>query len=183
MSIDETSGISRRDFVKITAASALGALTNLKLLHAASGKAGGKRKRVLVLGIDGMSPILLRQYVAKGRMPNFAKLIKQGDFKHLRTSNPPQSPVAWSNFITGMNPGAHGIYDFIHRDPQTLTPYLSTSRTILPTAVLPLGNWKLPLWGGDVKLLRHGPAFWKILSDRGVPCTLFKLPSNFPPVE
>ena len=46
-----------------------------------------------------------------------------------RTSIPPQSPVAWSSFITGLDPGGHGIFDFVHRDPHTMVPYLSTTRT------------------------------------------------------
>ena len=56
-------------------------------------------------------------------MPNFARLAARGSFAPLGTTIPPQSPVAWSTFITGLDPGGHGIFDFIHRDPETLTPY------------------------------------------------------------
>ena len=70
-------------------------------------------KKVLILGIDGMDPRLLQRFVDEGLMPNFGRLIAEGDFKPLQTSMPPQSPVAWSNFITGMDPGGHGIFDFI----------------------------------------------------------------------
>ena len=178
-----TGGISRREFVKWGAGAAFAVLSGgLEAFATPSGKKPG-HKRVLVLGIDGMSPDILQRLVARGRMPHFAKLMKNDGFRKLRSSIPPQSPVAWSNFITGMNPGAHGIYDFIHRDPATMMPYLSTSQTVPAAASLPLGGYRLPLWGGGVKLLRRGPAFWKILADRGVPCTLFRLPSNFPPVE
>ncbi len=162
---------------------AAGALAAVHILPGTAGGADSTRKRVLVLGIDGMSPVLLNDYVAAGRMPNFARLMSRGSYKTLRSSIPPQSPVAWSNFITGMNPGAHGIYDFIHRDPATLMPYLSTSRAFPATRKLPLGGWRIPLSGGRMELLRQGPAFWKILSEHGVPCTLFRLPANFPPVE
>ncbi len=116
-------------------------------------------------------------------MPHFARLMRDGAFKRLGSSNPPQSPVAWSNFITGMNPGGHGIFDFIHRDPASMTPYLSTSRVLPPSAVLSLGAWRFPLGSGSVELLRQGPAFWKILADAGIPCTMYRLPANFPPVE
>lgn len=175
--------INRRKFLKVGAAMAAaggGALYSSLPTHAAS---SSSRRRVLILGIDGMSPDLLSRLMAEGRMPNFQKLAKEGDFKKLTSSNPPQSPVAWSNFITGMNPGMHGIFDFIHRDPTTVMPYLSTSRTFPATVTLPVGGWRLPLRGGGAELLRRGPAFWKILSDRGVPCSVYRVPVNFPPVE
>ena len=174
--------LTRRDCLKLTAA-ALASLQQFPSLAMAASRNAQIRKRVIVLGIDGMSPELLSEYVARGRMPHFARLMKDGDFKRLRSSNPPQSPVAWSNFITGMNPGSHGIFDFIHRDPATMTPYLSTSRVLPPSAVLSLGAWRFPLRAGSVELLRQGPAFWKILADAGVPCTMYRLPANFPPVE
>jgi hypothetical protein len=83
---------------------------------------------VVVFGIDGMDPEILGQYMDAGLMPNFARLASGGDFRPLGTSVPPQSPVAWSNFITGLDSGGHGIFDFIHRDPATMLPYLSTAR-------------------------------------------------------
>ncbi len=86
-------------------------------------------KKILLLGFDGMDPVLLDRYMKEDMLPNFKLLKEKGDFKPLVTSMPPQSPVAWSNFITGMNPGGHGIFDFIARDPQTYIPYLSTSKT------------------------------------------------------
>src|ERR1035438_3912855 len=48
--------------------------------------------------------------LAEGKMPNFARLAQEGSFRRLTTSIPPQSPVAWSNLITGMNAGGHGIF-------------------------------------------------------------------------
>jgi predicted AlkP superfamily phosphohydrolase/phosphomutase len=94
--------------------------------------------------------------MAEGRMPNFSKLAAEGSFGPLGTSVPPQSPVAWSNFITGQDPGAHGIFDFVHRDPETKVPYLSTSRTVPPSRTLRAGRYQVPLSGGRVELLRHG---------------------------
>ena len=73
-------------------------------------------KKVVVLGIDGMDPQLLQRFVAEGRMPHFKALMAEGDFRPLQTTMPPQSPVAWSTFMTGMDPGGHGIFDFIHVD-------------------------------------------------------------------
>ena len=69
----------------------------------------------------------------EGRLPNLSRLAKMGGFSALGTAIPPQSPVAWSDFITGLDAGGHGIFDFIHRDPETMVPYLSTSRTVPPS--------------------------------------------------
>ena len=105
----------------------------------------------------------------------------RGGFAPLGTSIPPQSPVAWSSFITGLDPGGHGIFDFIHRDPKTMTPYLSTTRTEPPSHVVSLGRWQLPLTAGRVELLRKGPAFWDLLGAHGIDTTIVRMPANFPP--
>ena len=78
--------------------------------------------RVIVLGFDGMDYALTKEMIARGRLPHLARLAAQGTFQPLGTSTPPQSPVAWSNFITGMDAGGHGIFDFIHRDPPKTQP-------------------------------------------------------------
>jgi predicted AlkP superfamily phosphohydrolase/phosphomutase len=139
-------------------------------------------ERLIILGIDGMDPQLLEQFMREGKMPNFAKLAAQGDFRRLTTSIPPQSPVAWSNLITGMNAGGHGIFDFIHRDPKTLALYFSASRVEGPKHAIHLGNWTLPLGGGSAEQLRKGEAFWQILDQHDIPNSIFRIPSNFPPV-
>jgi len=138
-------------------------------------------QRLIILGIDGMDPQLLHQFMREGKMPNFAKLEAQGDFRLLTSSIPPQSPVAWSNLITGMNAGGHGIFDFIHRDPKTLGLYFSASRVEGPKHAIHLGSWTIPLGGGSAEQLRKGAAFWQILDQHGVPNTIFRIPSNFPP--
>lgn len=130
-----------------------------------------------------MDPDLLRQYMQKGHMPNFQRLATSGSFRELRTSIPPQSPVAWSNVITGMNPGGHGLFDFIHRDPRTMLPYFSMARVQGPSHSLRLSDWVIPLAGGKAINLRHGAAFWQILDAHGVPSTVFHMPANFPPVD
>ncbi len=145
--------------------------------------AGSSDKRVIVLGIDGMDPNILEEMIAQGKMPNFARLAQEGTFARLGTSIPPQSPVAWSDFITGMDPGGHGIFDFIHREPETYLPFLSTSKTEEAERTISVGSWVIPLSGGKTKLLRKGKAFWQILEERGVPTTVIKMPANFPPAE
>ena len=118
----------------------------------------------------------------QGKLPNFQRLQSLGDFRPLRTSTPPQSPVAWSNFITGMNPGGHGIFDFLHRDPERYIPLFSAASSEAAKSAIKLGNLVLPLSGGKIKNLRKGRAFWQILEDHDIPATVFKMPSNYPPV-
>jgi Uncharacterized conserved protein len=137
---------------------------------------------MIILGVDGLDPDLLTKFMAEGKMPNFARLAQEGSFERLTTSIPPQSPVAWSNLITGMNAGGHGIFDFIHRDPKTFQLYFSTSRVEAPKHNLHFGNWVVPLGSGTAEQLRHGKAFWEILDDHHVPNYIYRMPANFPPI-
>lgn len=140
------------------------------------------KKPLVILGVDGMDPELLAEVIARHpeRMQNFRWLIAQADGIHsLGTSTPPQSPVAWSNFITGMNPGGHGIFDFIHRDLVTRAPSPSTTR-IEPGFELDLpGKYKIDI-GADSPSNRTGEAFWTILRRNGVPADVWRIPANFP---
>lgn len=142
--------------------------------------------RLLVLGFDGIDPRLLDRFMAAGALPNFTRLAATGSYRQLATTIPPQSPVAWSTFITGLDPGGHGIYDFVHRDPApagggAILPFLSTSRVEEDEHRLILGRYALPLRSGKTALLRHGKAFWNVLAEHGVPATVLKIPANFPP--
>lgn len=137
---------------------------------------------MIVLGIDGLDPDLLTKFMAEGKMPNFARLASEGSFRRLTTAIPPQSPVAWSNVITGMNAGGHGIFDFIQRDPKTFQLYFSTSRVEGPKHSFHLGSWVIPMGNGSAEQLRHGAAFWEILDQHDVPNFVYRMPANFPPV-
>jgi predicted AlkP superfamily phosphohydrolase/phosphomutase len=139
--------------------------------------------KMIILGIDGMDPVILKRLIDEGKMPHFKRLQTEGDFKPLATTMPPQSPVAWSTFITGMNPGRHEIFDFIHRDPATMQLYFSTSKAEPAKNVIHLGDWILPLSSGKVTLLRRGKSFWEILQDQGIPATVIRVPANFPPAK
>lgn len=169
--------MKRREFLKKAA------LTPAALAALSMGCRGNtvSGKRVIVLGVDGMDPGLVESFTSRGLMPNTRRLMEMGTFRRLGTSNPPQSPVAWSNFITGAPPPVHGIFDFIHRNPETMTPYLSTSEVSPPDSTLDLGSLRLPISGGGVRLLRRGTPFWNRLLDRGIPVTMVKLPVDFPP--
>ena len=144
-----------------------------------SAKASGPR--VIVLGFDGMDYGLTKKLMDEGRMPNFSKLAKTGSFGPLETAVPPQSPVAWSNFITGLDSGGHGIYDFVHRDPDTTIPYLlDESRERRRRPPIKIGKYQIPA-SGSVELLRRGRAFWEVLEDAGIQTSIIRMPVNFPP--
>jgi hypothetical protein len=175
--------IDRREFIKLgLAAGSLLALGSSDLATKAFGKRETPQK-VLILGFDGIDPRLLQVWMKEGKLPYFQRLAHQGDFLPLRTSIPPQSPVAWSNFITGMNPGGHGIFDFVHRDPERYFPLFSASETTEAKKTVRIGNLILPLSGGEVHNMRKGKAFWQILEDHDIPATVFKIPANYPPVS
>ena len=142
-------------------------------------KAAGKS--VIVLGFDGMDYALTKKLMEEGRLPNFSKLAAKGSFGPLETSVPPQSPVAWSNFITGLDNGGHGIYDFVHRDPDTLLPYLSTSKASDEGTTVKIGKYQFPLSGGEMELMRKGRAFWEVLENHGIETTVIRMPANYPP--
>jgi hypothetical protein len=84
-------------------------------------------------------------------------------------------------FHTGLDPGGHGIFDFVHRDPKTLVPFLSTTKTEPATWSIKIARWQFPLSGGRVELLRHGEPFWGVLEQHGIESTIVRMPANFPP--
>ena len=98
--------------------------------------------KMIVLGVDGMDPLFLEAHWDS--LPNLNRLRKSGDFKRLGTTVPPQSPVAWSSVITGMDPGGHGIFDFIHRNPSTRMPVSSMGEASGPGRTLTIGPYVLP---------------------------------------
>jgi predicted AlkP superfamily phosphohydrolase/phosphomutase len=145
------------------------------------GRSAAPAKRVIVLGIDAMDPSFLERHWDD--LPNLKRLRDMGDFQRLATTVPPQSPVAWSTFSTGLNPGGHGVYDFVHRNPATLALVSSMAETEAPRWTIPLGPYRIPLSAGKVNRFRKGTAFWELLDAHDVPVTLLRMPNNFPPVE
>lgn len=152
----------------------------LAFLISCGGDAESRGQRVIVLGFDGMDYSLTKELMAQGKLPNFSRVAESGTFTHLGTSAPPLSPVAWSNFITGMDSGGHGIFDFVHRDPDTMVPYLSTSLTRDPE-VFSLMGFDIPLSSGGTELMRRGQAFWELLEEQGIETSILRMPANFPP--
>ncbi|RMF83994.1 MAG: hypothetical protein D6744_03825 [Planctomycetota bacterium] len=167
------------------------------------------KMKVLVLGMDGLDPRLLRKLLEEDRarpddqkrMKHFQAVADSGTFVDLATSMPPQSPVAWSNFISGAHPDVHMIWDFIHRDPAPpdkpgslpVRPFQSTGD--VREVKLPWYKEHFPirnLWWGPNRHLplfvtaepvsfRKGPAFWEGLVANGVDTTIYRMPANYPP--
>ena len=138
-------------------------------------------RKLIVIGVDGMDPVFLENHWSA--LPNLDRLRREGDFKRLATTIPPQSPVAWTTVITGMDPGGHGIFDFVQRNPSTHMPMTSMAAIVEPTHILPLGPYRIPLGGGGIHTMRTGRAFWQLLAESGVPATVIRMPANFPPAD
>jgi predicted AlkP superfamily phosphohydrolase/phosphomutase len=159
----------------------IGAALLFLLAVGCGGRSVAAPKRIIVLGIDAMDPSFLERHW--NELPNLKRLHDTGDFQRLATTVPPQSPVAWSTFSTGLNPGGHGIFDFIHRNPVTLALVSSMAETEPPRWTIPIGPYRIPLSAGRVHRFRKGTTFWELLDAHHVPVTLLRMPNNFPPVE
>lgn len=127
-------------------------------------------RRIVVLGLDGVSPELLDRMMEEGRLPNFRALRKEGVYTRLRSTDPPISPVAWSTFQTGVNPGKHAIFDFVSRVPGTYAVRMSFSEV----NDAPAGR------GATARLLRGSIPFWNLLAQRGIPAASLRVPVTFP---
>jgi predicted AlkP superfamily phosphohydrolase/phosphomutase len=133
--------------------------------------------QVVILGLDGLEPSLVETGIAEGWLPSFAKIKQQGCLRNLGTTCPPLSPVAWSTFATGVNPGKHGIFDFVHRDANF---NLVLSMATVTQQSARLWNWILP-WRVDVpKILRKSQSFWSILGNYGIFSHIIRVPVSWP---
>lgn len=153
----------------------------MKALRRLLGRPIDLGKRFVVLGLDGLDPELVRTGIESGDLPNFKRLANRGGFTPLETTWMPLSPVAWSSFISGSNPGVHGIFDFLHRDPETLEPHLSIARQHDAPRRIDVGPYSLPLSSGHTEQGRRGPAFWTEASRQGVRTHVIRCPVSFPP--
>lgn len=140
-----------------------------------------KAKRVVILGMDGMDPELAAKWMAEGKLPNLARLAADGVFKPLVTATPSMSPVAWSSFMTGVDPGKHGIFDFITRDPCNYMPMLSSARIGESESSFGFGKFKLTFHKSFYRMLRRSQPFWKILGENWVNSAIQRVPITFPP--
>jgi predicted AlkP superfamily phosphohydrolase/phosphomutase len=114
-------------------------------------------QRVFIIGWDGATFDLIRPWVAEGKLPNVAKLIETGVHGPLRSTLPPWTFPAWTSFMTGKNPGKHGIFDFFRTRP---------------------GTYDLEFVNGGH---RRAATFWQILSAAGKAVISISVPCTFPP--
>ncbi|MBK8248067.1 MAG: alkaline phosphatase family protein [Gemmatimonadetes bacterium] len=128
-------------------------------------------RKVIIVGLDGLDPSLLRELMVRGGLPHLSALASRGTFCDLGTTLPAQTPTAWSTFATGLNAGGHGIYDFIRRDPANYRPDLSLFKLVQRNPLLPV----------EAVNLRGGRTFWERLAERGIPATVLRCPATFPP--
>ncbi len=161
-------------FLIFLAALALGAVSLLTLpvrllLALFRRPPAGAFRRVVIVGFDGMDPRRASRLMDASQLPHLARLRDTGTFSTLGSTCPPMSPVAWSTFSTGVNPGKHGIYDFLGRDLRTCLPELSSARITADA------RGRAHAIG-----LRKSTPFWKILGDHGVFSTILRVPITFP---
>lgn len=128
-------------------------------------------RKVVVIGLDGLEPSIVDPMLARGDLPNLARLAGDAGAARVATTAPAQTPVAWSTFATGLNPGGHGVFDFLRRDPKAyridsgLNHYEQKSALLPPKAVNQ----------------RKGETVWDRLSAAGVPSTILRCPCTYPP--
>ena len=127
-------------------------------------------RKVVVIGLDGLEPKIVEAMMAAGELPHLSKLASQGGFSRVATTSPAQTPVAWSTFATGLNPGGHGIFDFIRRDPATYQPDLALNRHEQKNAWLP----------PRAVNLRRGMPVWDRLAASGIGSTVLRCPCTYP---
>jgi predicted AlkP superfamily phosphohydrolase/phosphomutase len=131
----------------------------------------------VILGFDGVDPRLLSRWMDAGQLPGLKALAERGDYRPLGSTNPPQSPVAWTSFATGTPPGAHGIFDFVERDPKTYLPDVGTGGVRPPRFL-----WNVvQTASAEGYTRRRGVPFWQHAAAHGVGVTVLRVPYAFPP--
>jgi len=154
----------------------------IKFLKRAKIMKYAKYKRVIVIGFDGMDYNRVKRFIAEGKpLPNFQKLEAEGTFAPLWSTQPPISPVAWSTFATGVNPGKHNIFDFLCTDRNTYMPKLAGSDILPPKRILNIGKYEIPISKAKFELKRKSKAFWTIVGSKGIFSSVLRVPFTFPP--
>ncbi len=124
-----------------------------------------------MVGLDGLEPSIVEGLLARGALPNLARLRAEGGLGRVATTSPAQTPVAWSSFATGLNPGGHRIFDFLRRDPKTYLPDLALNEYEQKNAFVP----------PKAVNLRRGTPIWSVLDAAGIGSTILRCPCSYPP--
>ena len=124
--------------------------------------------RTILIGLDAFDPTFFEQLHNQGKTPNLSKFVQAGGYSRFRVADPPQSEVSWTSIATGLNPGGHGMFDFVHRNPATYglqVSLLPTSRNVFGLQFVPPHNART--------------LFDEAVSD-GYPATSLWWPATFP---
>lgn len=128
--------------------------------------------KTILIGLDAFDPALFEQLSAAGRLPNLTRYTAGdsavGAYARLRVPDPPQSEVSWTSLATGLNPGGHGLFDFVQRDPATYRPFVS----LLPTRQTP--------WGPQFTAPHSAHTLFDQAAQDGYPATQLWWPATFP---
>jgi predicted AlkP superfamily phosphohydrolase/phosphomutase len=116
-----------------------------------------KTPRLLIVGLDAATFDLICPWIAEGKLPNLAALMKDGAWGRLASILPPITPPAWTSFMTGKNPGKHGIFNFLEARP---------------------GTYELSYLNGAA---RRAKTIWRMLSDAGYTVGTMNIPFTYPP--
>jgi len=117
---------------------------------------GAHKPQLIIIGIDGGSYPLVRDWMAQGELPTLGSLAASGSWGCLQSVVPPLTPPAWTSLMTGKGPGAHGVFDFI------------PARNLVTRRV------------GDASECRAA-SMWRILCDAGMRVAVFNVPWTTPP--
>jgi predicted AlkP superfamily phosphohydrolase/phosphomutase len=123
---------------------------------------------VLILGLDAFDPSRFERLSEEGRLPNLTKYVESLGYSRFEIAIPPQTEVSWTSIATGLNPGGHGVFDFVHRNPATYTPYVS----LLPTRRGFLGTQFAPPF--------EAHTIFEEAAREGYPATALWWPATFP---
>lgn len=124
--------------------------------------------KTLILGFDSFDPAVFEGMAGRNQLPNLEKFVQEGGYSRLQVCSPPQTEVSWTSIATGADPGGHGIFDFVHRDPATYAPYVS----ILPMRKTAVGEQFVPPYTAKT--------FFEEAADMGYPATALWWPAMFP---
>lgn len=124
--------------------------------------------RTIILGFDAFDPGIFERLLEAGRMPNLSQFIDGDGYARLKIANPAQTEVSWTSIATGQDPGGHGIFDFVHRDPGNYTPQVSLLRT------------KKGLGGTQFVPPHDAPTIFDQVVRDGFPATALFWPATFP---
>lgn len=138
-------------------------------------------KKLIFIGFDGLDARLTERWMSEGKLPNLSRVREMGGYKRLRTTFPALSPVAWSTFATGVNPGKHSIFDFLSRSAGTYLPELAPASVRGPARFLKFGRYRVPLSSPLTESRRKSESFWSILGKHQIQSTVLRVPVTFPP--